>query len=97
MANWKTLVEAEDHAYFMADLVLISPDSFTLEEKNQVLQSMGKASSEIENRLREHFSTLDEVAQTQLLDSLGASGYRNRDWWRKMLMEGPRHRETPTI
>ena len=97
MTDWKTLIEAEDHAYFMGELVLMSPDSFTLEEKKQILQSMEKESSEIENGLREHFRTLDEVAQTRLLDSLGASGYRNRDWWRKMLMEFPRHREKPTI
>lgn len=95
--NWQTLEEAEDHAYFMAELVDISPESFTLEEKKQILEDMWKTSSDIENRMREDFAKLDEVSQTKLLDSLGASGYRDRDWWYRMLMDGPKHRDKPTI
>ncbi len=34
--DWKALEEAEDHAYFMAELMDISPESFTLEEKKQI-------------------------------------------------------------
>lgn len=45
----------------------------------------------------EDFAKLDEVSQTRLLDSFGASGYRDRDWWYRMLMDGPRHRDGPTI
>lgn len=95
--DWQTLEEAEDHAYFMAELVDISPESFTLEEKRQILEDMWKTSSDIENRMREDFAKLDEVSQTKLLDSLGASGYRDRDWWYRMLMDGPKHRAKPTI
>ena len=97
MTDWNTLEEAEDHAYFMAELVDISPESFTLEEKKQILEDMWKTSSDIENRMREDFAKLDEVSQTKLLDSLGASGYRDRDWWYRMLMDGPKHRDKPTI
>lgn len=96
-ADWQTLEEAEDHAYFMAELVDISPESFTLEEKRQILDDMLASSSAIENRMRDDFAELDEVTQTRLLDSLGASGYRDRDWWYRMLMDGPRHRDRPTI
>ena len=58
---------------------------------------MLEASSAIENRMRGNFAELDEVTQTRLLDSLGTSGYRDRDWWYRMLMDGPRHRDKPTI
>lgn len=95
--DWQTLEEAEDHAYFMAELVDISPESFTLEEKRKILDGMLEASSAIENRMRGNFAELDEVTQTRLLDSLGTSGYRDRDWWYRMLMDGPRHRDKPTI
>lgn len=95
--DWQTLEEAEDHAYFMAELVDISPESFTLEEKRKILDDMLEASSAIENRMRGNFAELDEVTQTRLLDSLGTSGYRERDWWYRMLMDGPRHRDKPTI
>ena len=95
--NWKALEDAEDHAYFMAELVDMSPESFSLEEKRQILDDMIASSTAIENALREDFARLDEVAQTRLLDSLGASGYRDRDWWYRMLMDGPVHRDRPTF
>lgn len=97
MTNIKELKEAEDHAYFMAELVDISPESFTFEEKRRILDDMLKSSAAIEDAMREDFAKLDEVAQTKLLDGLGASGYRDRDWWYRMLMDGPRHRDKPTI
>lgn len=95
--NWKDLEDAEDLAYFRAELVEISPESFSLEEKKQILEDKRKASSDIENRMREDFAKLDEVSQTKLLDSLGTSGYRDRDWWYRMLMDGPKHRDKPTV
>lgn len=70
--NWKNLEDAENLAYFRAELVEISPKSYPLE-------NMRKTSSDIENRMREDFAKLDEVSQTKLIDSLGASGYRDRD------------------
>lgn len=93
----KELQEAEDIAYFRAELVDISPESFTFEEKRQILDDMLKSSAAIEDAMREDFAKLDEVAQTKLLDNLGESGYRDRDWWYRMLMDGPRHRDKPTI
>lgn len=95
--NWKNLEEAEDFAYFRAELVEMPPESYSLEEKRQILEDMRKTSSDIENRMREDFVKLDEVSQTKLLDSLGASGYRDRDWWYRMLMDSPKHRDKPTI
>lgn len=95
--NWKDLEDAEDHVYFMAELVDMSPESFTLEEKRQILDDMIKSSAAIEDAMREDFARLDEVTQTRLLDSLGGSGCRDRDWWYRMLMDDPRHRDRPTI
>lgn len=95
--DWTALNEAEDHAYFMAELVDMSPESFTLEEKKAILDDMIAASAAIENALREEFAKLGEVEQTMLLDSLGTSGYKDRDWWYRMLMDGPVHRSRPTV
>ncbi len=33
MTNWRALEDAEDHAYFMAELIDITPESLTFEEK----------------------------------------------------------------
>lgn len=74
MTDWKALEDAEDHAYFMAELVDISPESFTLEEKKHILHDMIESSTAIENAMRDEFAELDEVAQTRLIDDLAADG-----------------------
>ena len=79
----------------MAELVDISPESFTLEEKKQILHDMIASSSAIENAMRDEFAELDEVTQTRLIDDLAADGPRSREWWHEVLVDGPRHRDFP--
>lgn len=95
--NFETLCEAEEHAHLMAGLVEMSPDSFTLEQKRAILAELIKSKVAMENGMRESFSRLGEVEQTMLLDSLGKSGHRDREWWYRMLMDGPVHRDLPTL
>lgn len=97
MTGWKALENAEDNAHLKAKLMDIPSESFTPEKKKQIPHDMIASSSAIENRMREDFAKLDEVAQTRLLDSFGAPGCRNRDWWHRMLMDSPMHRKFPTI
>lgn len=87
--SWNDLEDAE--------LVEMSPESYSLEEKKQILEDMWKMLSNIENKMREDFAKFDEVLQTRLLDSLGTSGYRDHDWWYCTLMDVPRHRDRLTI
>ncbi len=37
MSDWKTLKEAEYFAYFRVELIEMSPESYSLEEKKQIL------------------------------------------------------------
>jgi len=97
MTDWKTLEDAEDLAYFRAELVDMSPESFSFEEKRQILDDMIASSAAIENALREDFARLDEVTQTRLIDDLAADGPRSREWWYEVLVDGPRHRDFPTL
>ena len=53
MIDWQMLYEVEDHAYFMAELVDMSPESFTLEEKRRILDGMIESSTAIEDAVRE--------------------------------------------
>lgn len=94
--HWIDLYEAEAIAYFRAELARISPGSYTLEEKRQIVEDMRTTTVAAENAMREDFATLGEVEQTMLLGLLGASGFRDRDWWRRMLMDSPLHRQDPT-
>lgn len=95
--NWKALEDAEDHAHFMAELMEISPESFTLEEKRQILRELIESKVAIENAMRDEFAELDEVTQTVLIDELAADGPRSREWWHEVLVDGPRHRDFPTL
>lgn len=72
MTERKALENAEDHAYFMAKLMDISPESFILEEKKQILHDMIASSSAIENAMHDEFAGLDEVTQTRLIDSFAS-------------------------
>ena len=90
MTDWKALEDAEDHAYSMAELMDISPESFTLEEKKQIPRDMIESSTAIENAMRDEFAELDEVTQTRLIDDLAADGPRSREWWYEVLVDGPR-------
>ena len=38
--DWNALTAEEDRAYFMTELVAISPESFTLEEKQRILRNI---------------------------------------------------------
>lgn len=95
--DWNALNAEEDRAYFMAELVEISPRSFTLEEKQRILRNMIEASTAIENAMRDDFARLDEVTQTRLIDALAEAGLRGRGWWYRMLVACPRRREGITI
>ena len=95
--EWTALEEAEDHAYFMAELMEISPESFTLEEKKQILRELITSKAAIENAMRGEFAELDEVTQTRLIDGLAADGPQSREWWYEVLVDGPRHRDFPTL
>ncbi len=93
----QAMCELEDYAHFQADLVEMSPESFTLDELREILGNMIRSKVALEDSMREHFATLGEVEQTRLLDMLGTSGCKDREWWYRMLMDGPVHREFPTI
>ena len=96
-ADIEAMCELEDYSHVRTELVEISPQSFTLEELKEILGDMIRSKVALEDSMREHFATLGELEQTQLLDMLGASGCKDRDWWYRMLMDGPVHREFPTI
>ncbi len=55
------------------------------------------SSAAIENAMRDEFAELDEVTQARLIDGLVADGPRSREWWHEVLVDGPKHRDFPTL
>ena len=54
----KGMIELEDFAHFRADLVEISPESFTLDELKEILGDMIRSKVAMEDDMRESFAAL---------------------------------------
>ena len=52
------LAQAEDMAFFRADLCLYSPESYTLDEKKEICNDMFKTSKAIQDAMRADFERL---------------------------------------
>ena len=93
--NWTELQQAEDMAYFRADLCLYSPESYTLEEKRDICNGMIETSKALLDAMRADFEQLQPEARSKLLDMLCQSGAESPEWWWDVLVgEGdPLYRE----
>ncbi len=87
--------QAEDMAYFRADLCLYSPESYTLEEKRDICNDMMSTSKAVLDAMCEDFDQLPPDARAKLLDMLCQSGVESPEWWWDVLVgEGdPLYRE----
>lgn len=72
--DWTALQQAEDIAYFRADLCLYSPESYTLEEKRDICNDMISTSKAVLGAMRADFESYPPEFQAKLLDALCASG-----------------------
>lgn len=57
-AKMNVLCNAEDMAYFRADLCLYSPESYSLEEKKEICNDMFKTSKAIQDAMCADFEQL---------------------------------------
>ena len=89
------LTQAEDMAYFRADLCCYSPESYSLEEKKEICNDLMSTSKAVLDAMREDFEQLPPDARAKLLDMLCASGVESPQWWWDVLVgEGdPLYRE----
>jgi len=94
-AKWEELKQAEDMAYFRADICLYSPESYSLEEKKAICNDMIATSKAVLDAMREDFDQLPPDARARLLDMLCASGVETPEWWWQVLVDegDPLYRE----
>jgi len=97
--RWTELQQAEDMAYFKADLRCYSPESYSLEEQKEICNDMISISKAILDAMRADFEQLPVDARSKLLDMLCQSGVETPEWWWNVLVgEGdPMYRELETI
>lgn len=81
-AKMTELTQAEDMAYFRADLCIYSPESYSLDEKKGICNEMMSASKVVlADAMREDFEQLPPDARAKFLDMLCASGVKSPQWW----------------
>lgn len=97
--KWTELQQAEDIAYFKADLCCYSPESYSLEEKRAICNDMISTSRAVLDAMRADFERLPADARSKLLDMLCRSGVESPEWWWDVLVgEGdPLYRELEAI
>ncbi len=93
--RWTELQQAEDMAYFKADLCCYSPESYSLEEKKEICNEMVSSSKAMLDAMRADFEQLPADARSKLLNMLCQSGVESPEWWWDVLVgEGdPLYRE----
>ena len=84
--NMTELTQAEDMAYFRADLCLYSPESYSLEEKNEICNDMMSTSRAVLDAMREDFQSYPPEFRAKLLDMLCNSGVESPQWWWDVLV-----------
>ncbi len=72
--KWEELRQAEEMAYFKADICLYSPESYILEEKKEICNEMMATSKATLDAMREDFQSYPPELRAKLLDMLCASG-----------------------
>lgn len=97
--DWTALQQAEDMAYFKADLCLYSPESYTLEEKRDICNEMMGTSRAILDAMREDFQSQPPEFRSKLLAMIcEAEPDKAKWWWDVLVGEGdPLYRELETI
>ena len=80
------LTQAEDMAYFRADLCLYSPESYTLDEKKEICNDMMSTSKAMLDAMREDIESMPPELRSKLLDMLCESGVESPQWWWDVLV-----------
>ena len=83
--DWTALQQAEDMAYFKADLCCYSPESYSLEEKKEICNEMVSTSKAMLDAMRADFE-LPTEARSKLFDMLCRSGVESPEWWWDVLV-----------
>lgn len=97
--DWTALQQAEDMAYFKADLCCYSPESYSLEKKKEICNDMISTSKAMLDAMRTDFEQMPPEFRSKLLGMLCQSKVESPEWWWDVLVgEGdPLYRELKTI
>ena len=84
--KWEELRQAEEMAYFKADICLYSPERYSLDEKKEICNEMMATSKATLDAMREDFQSYPSEFRAKLLDMLCQSGVEAPKWWWQVLV-----------
>lgn len=79
--KWEELRQAEEMAYFKADVCLYSLESYSLDEKKEICNEMMATSKATLDAMCEDFQSYPPELRAKLLDMLCQSGVETLEWW----------------
>ncbi len=83
--EYRQLLEDHEVAYFRADLALSDPESYSIEEKREIIEGMRESTEKVDRAMREDFESMPPEMQRRMFEMLASSGPGAREFWTDLL------------
>lgn len=83
--EYRQLLEDHEVAYFRADLALSDPESYSIEEKKEIIEGMRESTEKVDRALREDFESMPPEMQRRMFEMLTSSGPEAKEFWTDVL------------
>lgn len=85
--DWQRIKEDHEVAYFKAELSLNSPESYSIDEKMEIIQGMEDSTAEVDATMRAEFEALPPKMQAKMFEGLVNSGVESPEFWTRILLD----------
>lgn len=83
--EYRRMLEDHEVAYFRADLALSDPESYSPEEKAEIIEGMRSSTEEAERAMREDFESMPPEMRERMFEMLASSGPGAKEFWSDLL------------
>lgn len=83
--EYRQMLEDHEVAYFRADLALSDPESYSIEEKREIIEGMRESTEKVDRAMREDFESMPPEMERRMFEMLASSGPGAREFWTDLL------------
>ena len=83
--EYRQMLEDNEVAYFRADLALSDPESYSIEEKREIIEGMRESTEKVDRAMREDFESMPPEMERRMFEMLASSGPGAREFWTDLL------------
>ena len=83
--EYRRMLEDHEVAYFRADLALSDPESYSPEEKAEIIEGMRESTEKVDRALREDFESMPPEMRRRMFEMLASSGPGATEFWSALL------------